>query len=127
MQRELRKHAKNLRRNMTDAERMLWRNLRSKNLGVKFRRQEPIGSFIVDFVCFEKRVIIEVDGGQHSESKKDGERDDWFREQNFKVLRFWNNEVIKNEEGVMQVIMENLSPSPHPSHEGRGEGNISSE
>jgi len=63
--------------------------------GLKFRRQQPIGRYIVDFVCFEKKIIIEVDGGQHAvETKKDTERDGWFRSQGFKVLRFWNNEVL---------------------------------
>ncbi len=74
---------------------------KEKELGCKIRRQEPVGPFIVDFVCFEKRLIIEVDGGQHNESRKDINRDKWFRERNFKILRFWNNEVIINHEGVM--------------------------
>ncbi|MBI4743833.1 MAG: endonuclease domain-containing protein [Actinobacteria bacterium] len=100
---------KQLRKNLTDAERLLWRHLRAKQLeGMKFRRQEPIGKYIVDFVCFEKKVIIEVDGGQHSEeTEKDNERDEWFKIQGFKVLRFWNNEVLTNTEGVLEAIRTN--------------------
>jgi very-short-patch-repair endonuclease len=76
--------------------------------GVKFRRQQPIGRFIVDFVSFEKKVIIEVDGGQHSE-KVDKDRDQWLNSQGFKILRFWNNEVLQNTEGVFEAIMHNCS------------------
>jgi len=77
--------------------------------GLKFRRQQPIGNYIVDFVCFEKRVIVELDGGQHSldvEMKKDLIRDKWFEEQGYKVLRFWNNDVLKNMSGVLEVIRD---------------------
>ena len=115
------KLTKKLRKSMTDAERKLWRFLKNKNLGVKFRRQEPIGNYIVDFVCYERRLIIEIDGGQHCESKEDRIRDDWLEKKGFKVLRFWNNEVLGNIEGVMEMIKENISPSPHPSPT-RGEG-----
>ena len=73
--------------------------------GVKFRRQQPIGKYVVDFVSFEKRVVIEVDGGQHSE-EVDKERDQWLNNEGFKVLRFWNNEVLKNTEGVFEVIRD---------------------
>ncbi len=104
----------------------MWRHLKSKQLeGLKFRRQQPIGNFIVDFVCFEKRIIIELDGGQHTnitEEKKDKSRDKWFKEQGFKVLRFWNNDVFMNINGILEVIIENCfkPPSPNPSHQGRG-------
>ena len=89
--------AKALRKRLTDTERLLWRHLRAKQLeGLKFRRQEPIGRYIVDFVCHEKRIVIEVDGGQHSTDKnRDAERDKWLNKQGYKVLRFWNNEVLK--------------------------------
>ena len=82
--------AKNLRKRSTDAEKLLWRYLRAKQLeGLKFRRQQPIGNYLVDFVCSERQVVIEVDGGQHAiEKDKDNIRDKWFREQGFKVLRF---------------------------------------
>jgi very-short-patch-repair endonuclease len=107
MRSELTNIARNLRKQSTDAENLLWRNLRSKRLeGLKFRRQQPIGNYIVDFVCFEKRVVIEVDGGQHIK-EKDEKRDKLFDEQGFKVLRFWNNEVLGNTSGVLEVIREN--------------------
>lgn len=122
MEKELRHIAKILRKRPTDAEKRLWRYLRGKQLeGFKFRRQEPIGNYVADFVCYEKRVIVEVDGSQHS-SEKDRERDKWFGGQGFKVLRFWNNEVLKNTEGVWEVIRKTMlvSPSPNLSHQGRG-------
>jgi very-short-patch-repair endonuclease len=74
--------------------------------GVKFRRQQPTGRFIVDFVSFERKLIIEVDGGQHSE-EVDKARDQWLNNQGFKILRFWNNEVLQNTEGVIEAIMHN--------------------
>ncbi|HEU0186406.1 MAG TPA: succinate dehydrogenase assembly factor 2 [Gallionellaceae bacterium] len=119
----LREFARQLRRNMTDAERLLWRQLRSQRMaGAKFRRQQPIGKYIVDFVCFEARLVIELDGGQHAESESDRVRDDWLGSQGFTVLRFWNNEVFKQTEAVMEKIAQALTPSPQPlSHEGRGD------
>jgi very-short-patch-repair endonuclease len=119
--------AKNLRKTSTFAERLLWRHLRAKQVeGYKFRRQEPIGDYAVDFVCFEKRIIIEVDGSQHQiEKDKDKKRDKWFKEQGFRVLRFWNNEVLRNIEGVLELIRESCldHPPPTPSHQGRGKTN----
>jgi very-short-patch-repair endonuclease len=113
---DLHKHftAKALRTNFTDTERLLWKYLRAKQMqGCKFRRQEPIGSYIVDFVCQEKRIVIEVDGGQHStENKRDNERDKWLKGQGYKVLRFWNNEVLANTEGVLEVIRDCLNHPP---------------
>jgi very-short-patch-repair endonuclease len=113
--------AKNLRKRSTDAERYLWKHLRSKQIeGLKFRRQEPIGKYIVDFVCYEKAVIVEADGGQHSEAV-DSERDAWLRSQGFSVLRFWNHEVITNIEGVLEMILRKCtqkSPSPTPPVKG---------
>jgi len=101
-------NAKQLRKNSTDAERLLWRHLRSKQLnGLKFRRQEQIGNYIVDFVCYEKSVVVEADGGQHAENvKKDTERTAWLNSQGFLVLRFWNNEVLENIDGVLEVIQD---------------------
>ncbi|MDD3579579.1 MAG: endonuclease domain-containing protein [Desulfobacca sp.] len=106
--------AKDLRRNQTKAETLLWTVLRSKQLkGYKFRRQQPIGKYIVDFVCFEKNIIIEVDGGQHAVDKeKDLNRDNWLRAEGFKVVRFWNNDVLQNTEGVVAVIRDNLMNHP---------------
>jgi very-short-patch-repair endonuclease len=107
--------AKTNRKKLTDTERFLWKYLRSKQLeGFKFKRQQPIKRFIVDFICFEKKVIIELDGGQHALQKdKDLQRDKWFEEQGFTVLRFWDNDVLTNIEGVLEVIRKSLlSPSP---------------
>ena len=115
--------AKKLRKNSTPAENLLWSRLRAEQLeGLKFRRQQLIGNYIIDFVCFEKKIVIEVDGGQHAiEKGKDSIRDEWLKGQGFKVLRFWNNEVLMNIESVLEVIrMDCLSPSPDPSHQGRG-------
>ena len=101
-----------LRSKMTLAERRLWSKLRAKQLGVKFRRQEPVGNHVLDFVCFERKIIIEVDGGQHSGNEKDKARDKFFRDQGYNILRFWNNEVMGNMSGVINKIEEAISPSP---------------
>ena len=117
--------SRRLRRNATLAEQRLWYRLRSRSLcGTKFVRQEPIGPYIVDFVCRERRLVIEVDGGQHSECERDAIRDGWLRDHGYQVLRFWNNDVIENTDGVLEAIVEVLraSPSPRLRGEGRGEG-----
>ena len=105
---------KALRKRPTDAEQLLWRYLRMKQMeGLKFRRQQPIDNYIVDFVCFENRIIIEVDGGQHAaESNKDRERDSYLRQFGFKVLRFWNNDVLQNTNEVLEIIRENCLSHP---------------
>jgi very-short-patch-repair endonuclease len=102
----LTKPAKQLRNNPTEAEKFLWRRLKSSQLeGVKFRRQEPIEGFIVDFISFEKKIVIELDGGQHAEILKEDKNRDWcLRKNGFQVLRFWNHEVFQNLEGVLEVI-----------------------
>jgi very-short-patch-repair endonuclease len=116
---------KTLRKRPTDAEQLLWRYLKMKQMeGLKFRRQQPIDNYIVDFVCFENRIIIEVDGGQHAaENNKDRERDSYLQQLGFKVLRFWNNEVLQNTNGVLETIRENGLPhpphKPHPAREGK--------
>jgi very-short-patch-repair endonuclease len=90
---------------MTDAETLPWRHLRAHRLdGQKFRRQQPIGIYIVDFVHFSSRVVVEVDGGQHSSNPKDEERDAWLKSQGFKVLRLWNDDVLLRTEVVLEVI-----------------------
>lgn len=102
--------ARELRKNLTKAESILWRHLRLRQInGHKFRRQQPIGRYIVDFVCFERRLIIEVDGGQHSEQiDYDSERDAWLETQGFRMLRFWNNQVMNELEAVESIIMKAL-------------------
>jgi very-short-patch-repair endonuclease len=115
--------AKALRQRMTDAERLLWRHLRNRDLGGwKFRRQYPVGSFIVDFICVEKNVVIEVDGGQHAENEAlDRQRSAYLNKMGYRVLRFWNNQVLQETEAVLTAIFVILangkqnSPSPQPS------------
>jgi very-short-patch-repair endonuclease len=116
----IRTQARELRNNPTNTERVLWRQIRSWQLdGYKFRRQQPLGPYIVDFVCLEKRVVVEVDGGQHGD-QVDAERDNWLRDQGFVVLRFWNNEVLKNMDGVREVILRNLQSTPYLSPSPQG-------
>jgi len=100
--------ARNLRKQSTEAEKLLWKNLRAKQLeGFKFKRQQPIGNYIVDFVCFEKGLVIELDGGQHAvEKEKDITRDHWLNTEGFKVLRFWNTDVLMNTAGVLEIIRQ---------------------
>ena len=103
-------NARKLRKSMTDAERALWRLFRDRRMqGWRFRRQEPIGRYIVDFVCFEARLVIEIDGGQHFESETDKKRDAYLQSQGFHVLRFWNNDVLSNPDGVYRTIMTALT------------------
>jgi very-short-patch-repair endonuclease len=99
--------ARKLRRNSTVAELRVWNRLRARLIdGQKFVRQEPIGRYVVDFICREKRLIIEIDGGQHADSQRQSDqvRDQWLRDHNYRVLRFWNNDVMRNIEGVLEVI-----------------------
>ena len=109
--------AKKLRKESTDTENHLWYHLRAKRFsGLKFRRQEPIGNYIVDFVCYEKRLVIECDGGQHAEQEiQDQQRDQWFQRQGYRILRFWNREVLLNTSEILQRIYEacqEVTPSP---------------
>jgi very-short-patch-repair endonuclease len=115
--------SKFLRQNMTDAETLLWRYLRAHRLhGAKFRRQQPIGPYIVDYVHFEARLIVEADGGQHNDSHRDTRRDEWLSSQGFRVLRFWNNEILSNPESVLEQILFVLAEMPPlPSRERVGE------
>ena|GEM_PF-416928 len=117
--------AKKLRKNSTPAENLLWSHLRAEQLeGFKFRRQQLIGNYVVDFVCFERKIVIEVDGGQHAiEKEKDSIRDEWLKGQGFKVLRFWNNEVLMNIEGVLEVIRINCLSHPPLTPPIKGGGN----
>ncbi|WP_417545270.1 endonuclease domain-containing protein [Marinobacter sp.] len=101
--------AKHLRQNMTDAEKLLWYHLRAYRLnGKRFRRQQPLGPYIVDFVHFGSRVVVEADGGQHNDSLSDKERDAWLRSQGFRVLRFWNHEILRQTDVVLSVIYDAL-------------------
>ncbi|MDD5330577.1 MAG: endonuclease domain-containing protein [Sulfuricella sp.] len=115
--------ARTLRENQSDAEQLLWRSLRSRQLeGCKFRRQHGIGSYIVDFVCIEAGLVVELDGGQHAEQLAyDAVRTEKLAAAGYRVLRFWNNEVLTNLEGVLESLRLELLPSPQPSPQ-RGEG-----
>jgi crossover junction endodeoxyribonuclease RuvC len=129
--------ARKLRRDSTEAEKRVWRLISGRRTGAKFRRQQPIQGYIVDFLCFEHRLVIEIDGGQHADPDAYEERRTRCLEANgFHILRLWNNDVMENEEGVFERIMEALRPvvaAPSPSHafgagpslsrEGRGEDN----
>jgi very-short-patch-repair endonuclease len=98
-----------LRNTQTDAERKLWFELRDRRLGgFKFVRQEAIGPYIVDFICREQKLIVEVDGGQHAESAKDVVRDAYLTREGYRVMRFWNNDVLRNREGVLETILAAL-------------------
>lgn len=105
-----------LRRTMTDAERLLWQVLRNKQMvGLKFRRQHPFGDFILDFVCMDRKLVIEVDGGQHAENiETDNIRTDKLRSAGFRVLRFWNHEVLGQLEAIKEKIWLELKVEPHP-------------
>ena len=125
-------NAKTLRSNLTEAEQKLWYHLRAHRfMGRKFKRQKPLGCYVVDFICLEEKLIIELDGGQHAENLEyDQERDAWLRSQGFTVLRFWTNELMNETESVLErirlaleheaVSSETLSPGPSPVN-GRGE------
>jgi len=112
--------ARKLRQTPTDAELRLWSRLRRKQLdGYRFRRQQPFGSYVVDFFCPEANLIIEVDGGQHADDT--GERTRWLTARGYRVIRFWNNDVFANTEGVLLKIREALAASGIPSPlEGEG-------
>jgi very-short-patch-repair endonuclease len=101
--------ARQLRVNQTDAEKVLWNRIRNRQIdGHKFVRQQPVSGYICDFVCREKQLVIEVDGGQHNESTADVIRDRRLMEEGYKVIRFWNNDVLANIEGVLLTIQSEL-------------------
>jgi very-short-patch-repair endonuclease len=110
--------SKDLRKRLTDVERLVWSHLRARQCqGFKFRRQHPIGPYIVDFVCLEKRLIIELDGGHHAlpeQTLKDRQRDAWLEKEGYTILHFWDNEVLMNLNGVLEVIRERLIRTPSP-------------
>jgi len=112
-----------LRRNMTDAEQALWKRLRGCQVkGRKFRRQHPFGDFILDFVCPEVKLVVEIDGGQHNGSAQDRVRDRMLESAGFRVMRFWNNQVLNEIESVVEAIWLALEPHPPPNPPLEGEG-----
>ena len=123
--------ARHLRRYMTETEQRLWHHLRAHRFdGHKFRRQQPIGPYIVDFVHFGTRLVVEADGGQHNESRSDAVCDAWLQQQGFQVLRLWNHDILDSPDAVMDMIWRALDerrclppvpPLPNPSP-ARGEG-----
>ena len=101
---------RSLRRSATDAEKKLWGLLRDRRLsGFKFRRQYPIGNYIVDFACFEKRLVIEADGSQHAENPSDVVRTQMIEQQGWRVVRFWNRDILQNTHGVLETILSVLN------------------
>ena len=116
---KLRDRARELRKNQTDVEAKLWSRLRGRQVaGAKFRRQYAIGYFIADFCCYEQRLVVELDGGQHAEAGAfDQRRTEFLVAEGYRVLRFWNNEVTENIDGVLGRISETLTL---PSPKGRG-------
>ena len=108
---------------MTDAERRLWSALRGRRLGdYKFRRQHPVGPYILDFVCLDRQMAIEADGGQHADNETDRRRTAWLKARGWRVLRIWNNDILANTEGVVGIILRTLKavrpakpPKPSPS------------
>jgi very-short-patch-repair endonuclease len=121
-----RTNARTLRIGMTDAERRLWSGLRGEQLGVKFRRQHPLGPYVLDFACLAPKLVVEVDGSQHLEQVSyDERRDAWLRSQGFQVLRFWANEVMTETEAVLSRIHDAvalaapLAPTPTLPQRGR--------
>jgi very-short-patch-repair endonuclease len=116
--------ARTLRRDMTDAEKRLWLGLRARQIdGWQFRRQAPIGPYFADIVCFARHLIVEVDGGQHS-AEADATRTAWLEAEGFRILRFWNHDVLRNPEGVLdeirRVVNSLREPPPQPSPQGGG-------
>ena len=114
----LKKYARNNRKNQTEAEDALWGAIRGKALGVLFNRQYIIGEYITDFTCLEAKLVIEIDGGYHSEpiqQESDALRQQWLEKQGFRVLRFKNEEVLFNTEKVINLIQTIISNKPSPS------------
>jgi very-short-patch-repair endonuclease len=102
------KFSASLRRQPTDAERVLWQRLRSQQLGAKFRRQHPYLNYVLDLVCLEQKLAIEIDGSQHAGSEHDEQRDCDLRAGGFRILRFWNNEVLTQTDAVLKKIISEL-------------------
>ena len=109
--------ARKLRWSMTDAERLLWRHLRNRELlGHKFRRQHAIGGYIADFICIEAKLIVEADGGQHADhTDEDAQRTRDLAALGYRVLRFWNDDILLRTDAVLEVVIEALKAHPHPN------------
>ncbi|MBC7102378.1 MAG: endonuclease domain-containing protein [Parvibaculum sp.] len=108
--------ARQLRVEATDAEARLWQHLRNRMLGgFKFRRQFPVGPYIADFVCIERKLIVELDGGQHADNPAGERRTRFLERRGYRVVRFWNPDVLSNTGGVLEMILLELGKSPHPS------------
>jgi very-short-patch-repair endonuclease len=130
----LRRYARGMRRTSTSAEEAMWRLLRARALsGYKFRRQAPVENFILDFVCFERRVVVEIDGSQHADSLRDTARDKQLRDAGFETIRYWNNDVLLRPAAMLEDLLARLTslqrnPSPGaslrsaPPSPARGEG-----
>lgn len=124
---EATQHSRQLRRGMSEAERRLWQHLRRRQMGgYKFRHQHPYGHHVLDFVCLEAKLVIEVDGGQHAEQMDyDQRRTLWLEQRGFRVLRFWNHEVLTEIEAVKAIIWQALhlgAQPPSPPSPCQGEG-----
>ena len=113
--------ARRLRRDQTDAERLLWSRLRDRRLnGLKFKRQVPIDQFVADFLCADGKVIVEVDGGQHDKGReRDADRTAALEAMGYLVLRFWNNDVMRNTDGVLETILSTLDQTRSDSPRAR--------
>ena len=124
---ELKQRSRALRDNMTDAERRLWSRLRRRQInGWRFRRQHPIPPYIADFACIEAKLIVEADGSQHAESETDLIRDQYLRAAGWRVLRFWNPDILRSTNDIMATIAAALGPLPNPPPRERvGEGEVS--
>lgn len=117
MEKIIKEAARGLRKNQTEAEKMLWDRLRYRQLDdCKFRRQRPVGRFVADFICLERKLIVELDGEHHAgQSERDYERDHWLKESGYRVLRFWNREITEDIEGVLDKIRKGLKTPPEPN------------
>lgn len=125
--RKINRNAGPLRRNMTDAELRMWHHLRGRRLGgFKFKRQWSLGPYVVDFCCIERMIVVEIDGGQHS-AERDSRRTGQLDAMGYRVVRFWNNDVLSNTDGVLASLLTELDPHPRPDplpHAGEGAGRL---
>jgi very-short-patch-repair endonuclease len=120
---KMKERSRDLRRNQTDVKRILWRYLKARQVnGWRFRRQHPIGPYIADFACVEAKLIVEADGGQHAESSRDAIRDQRLRDVGWRILRFWNSDILTNMPGVIDTIAAELGPHPTLPRASRGGG-----